>query len=208
MSAAELNLRDALEEWREAGTLERYGWTHLNDLGPTLIMPLGILNSIIDSETQWDGVDRYGDEIVALISRICPRPSVQTPLTTPMPPRQSSSTHGLNTKPDPTSSVSTELGPTVPAEEKTDVVHVVELDMIVSDVAITHHEFTKYLYDPDRYIACLDKFFSVPYHQSCLRWVAAIGPDRSPLELHAHSFDLLIIWLIASIFVMGFSSYD
>ncbi|KAF8871815.1 hypothetical protein BD779DRAFT_1680084 [Infundibulicybe gibba] len=95
-------------------------------------MPLGILNSIIDSvhyfkihttddlakETQWDEVDRYGDEIVALISRICPCSFVKTPLTTPTPPHPVSSIHGLNTKPDPTSFISTELEPTVPAEEK------------------------------------------------------------------------------------------
>ncbi|KAI5982404.1 P-loop containing nucleoside triphosphate hydrolase protein [Pisolithus albus] len=76
-------LQNALDEWREQTTSAVYGWHHLNDIGPSIVMcntTLGRIvncahhhkiNSIQDlrRETAWPDADRYGGEVLSLIQR-------------------------------------------------------------------------------------------------------------------------------------------
>ncbi|KAF8240353.1 hypothetical protein L208DRAFT_1233455, partial [Tricholoma matsutake] len=73
-----------------------YGWAHLHDLGPTLIMLNEVLNRIIDcahyrkinstselkNETRWDEIEQCGDEVLEIIQHLCPQVSAASPLTT------------------------------------------------------------------------------------------------------------------------------
>ncbi|KAF8219277.1 hypothetical protein L208DRAFT_1341853, partial [Tricholoma matsutake] len=89
-------LREALDNWWEKATAARYGWAHLHDLGPTLIMPNEVLNRIIDcahyhkinstselkNETRWDEIEQCGDEVLEIIQCLRPQVSAASPLTT------------------------------------------------------------------------------------------------------------------------------
>ncbi|KAF8233808.1 hypothetical protein L208DRAFT_1265278, partial [Tricholoma matsutake] len=71
----------ALDDWWEKATATQYGWAHLHDLGPTLIIPNEVLNCIIDcahyckinltselkNKTQWDEIEQCGDEVLEII---------------------------------------------------------------------------------------------------------------------------------------------
>ncbi|KAF8961254.1 hypothetical protein BDZ97DRAFT_1621327, partial [Flammula alnicola] len=68
MSASNIQLRNALEDWREAATEQHYGYSSLVDFGGTLVMPTDVLNQIVvcahfgkittkddlAKETRWD----------------------------------------------------------------------------------------------------------------------------------------------------------
>ncbi|KAG1803246.1 uncharacterized protein BJ212DRAFT_1285275 [Suillus subaureus] len=96
----DLVLQDALDDWHEQKTISTYSWSHLNDLGPSLVLPNCMLdrivncahhhkiNSIFDlkKETGWMDSDRFGNEIITLIQRHAPpiaSPFVTTPLSYP-----------------------------------------------------------------------------------------------------------------------------
>ncbi|KAG1880833.1 hypothetical protein F4604DRAFT_1578316 [Suillus subluteus] len=91
---------DALDDWREQKTISTYGWSHLNDLGPSLVLPNCTLDRIVDcahhrkinsildlkKETGWTDSDRFGNEIITLIQRHAPpiaSPFVTMPLSYP-----------------------------------------------------------------------------------------------------------------------------
>ena len=90
MTSADFVLRDALEDWREEATIAHYGHAQLRDMGPTLVMPNDVLAQIVDCahhfkiktlddlsrETRWDEAERYGQEVISLITEH--RPAVQT----------------------------------------------------------------------------------------------------------------------------------
>ncbi|KIK79807.1 hypothetical protein PAXRUDRAFT_16125 [Paxillus rubicundulus Ve08.2h10] len=90
-------LLDALDGWREQTTATIYGWHHLNDMGPSIMMCNATIECIIDCahhcmitsvpelkrETGWFDADQFGGEIIALIqSHTAPLPTsfVSTPL--------------------------------------------------------------------------------------------------------------------------------
>jgi hypothetical protein len=98
--ASDLDLQDVLDDWREQKTISTYGWSHLSDLGPSLVLPNCMLDRIIDcahhhkinsildlkKETGWMDSDRFGNEIITLIQRHAPpttSPFVTTPLRHP-----------------------------------------------------------------------------------------------------------------------------
>ncbi|KAG1883258.1 hypothetical protein F4604DRAFT_1879014 [Suillus subluteus] len=108
--APDLALQDALDDWREEKTISIYGWAHLSDLGPSLILPNSTLDRIVDcahhrkirstldlkKETGWTDADRFGSEIIMLIQRHAPpdaSPFAMTPLS------RSSSTANTNVPP-------------------------------------------------------------------------------------------------------------
>ncbi|KAG1839904.1 hypothetical protein DFJ58DRAFT_667460 [Suillus subalutaceus] len=97
MAAHDIILQDALDDWREKKTISTYGWAHLNDLGPSLVMPNSMLDRIIDcahyyklnsvhdvkKETGWMDADKFSAEIVALVQRHAlpvASPCARTPL--------------------------------------------------------------------------------------------------------------------------------
>ncbi|KAI6123009.1 hypothetical protein EDD17DRAFT_1780857 [Pisolithus thermaeus] len=91
------NSAAALEEWREQTTAAVYGWHHLYDIGPSIMMCSAMLECIVDCahhhklssiqdlkrETGWPDADQYRGEILSLIQRhVAPlaSPFVSTPL--------------------------------------------------------------------------------------------------------------------------------
>ncbi|KAG6822549.1 hypothetical protein H0H93_005337, partial [Arthromyces matolae] len=76
MTPQDYALLDALNDWRDTATIERYGIPHLKDYGSTLIMPESVLDRILIcaqhskiqsveelvKETQWDEARLYGDQ--------------------------------------------------------------------------------------------------------------------------------------------------
>jgi ATP-dependent DNA helicase RecQ len=96
--ASDLALLDALYDWREEKTISIYGWAHLSDLGPSLVLPNSMLDRIVDcahhrkihsvlelkKETGWTDADRFGNEVVLLIQSLAPpgaSPFAMTPLS-------------------------------------------------------------------------------------------------------------------------------
>ncbi|KAG1785091.1 uncharacterized protein HD556DRAFT_1250440 [Suillus plorans] len=104
-------LQDVLDEWREQKTVDVYGWHHLNDLGPTIVMPNTMLDHVVDcahhhklqnivdlkKETGWTDTGKFGEEVIALIKKYVPLPHsalftatplrlISTPITTPQLP--------------------------------------------------------------------------------------------------------------------------
>ena len=102
-------LHDALEDWREDWTVQRYGNAHFRDLGPSLAMPNEVLDHIVvcahhqkissiadlRTEMRWDDIDHdgWGLEVVALIQMWCP---THPPLMTTTPMQQPSTMHPLS----------------------------------------------------------------------------------------------------------------
>jgi len=98
MSTLDLQLREALEDWRSLKTEDVYGYSGLVDFGPTLVMPAEVVERVIHcshyskilnvaelkKETRWDDADKWGAEVIEIITRIYPatRPP---PLTTTIP---------------------------------------------------------------------------------------------------------------------------
>ncbi|KAI6109395.1 hypothetical protein EDD16DRAFT_1479995 [Pisolithus croceorrhizus] len=101
----------AAEEWREQMTAAVYGWHHLYDIGPSIMMCSAMLECIVDCthhhklssiqdlkrETGWLDADQYGGEILSLIQRhIAPlaSPFISTPLQqTISPPNVLATSH-------------------------------------------------------------------------------------------------------------------
>ncbi|KAG2064808.1 hypothetical protein BDR04DRAFT_1034370 [Suillus decipiens] len=96
----DLVLQDAFDDWCEQKTISTYGWSHLNDLGPSPVLPNCTLDCIVDcahhckinsildlkKETGWTDSNRFGNEIITLIQRHAPpitSPFVTTPLSYP-----------------------------------------------------------------------------------------------------------------------------
>ncbi|KAG1806002.1 uncharacterized protein BJ212DRAFT_1283124, partial [Suillus subaureus] len=96
--ASDLALLDALYDWHEEKTISIYGWAHLSDLSPSLVLPNSMLDHIIDcihhhkihsvlelkKETWWMDADRFGNEVVLLIQMLAPpgaSPFAITPLS-------------------------------------------------------------------------------------------------------------------------------
>ena len=106
-------LQDTLEDWWESKTTAVYGWACLNDHGPSLVMPLSILDQIVDCthhhklqsaqdlkwEMGWTDVEKFGDEIIVLVklhAAPCSSPFVSTPLRN-MPSSTGISTPNIHT---------------------------------------------------------------------------------------------------------------
>jgi len=132
-------LHNALEEWREVKTKDQYGEAHLEDLGPTLVMPTSVLNHIMDcsyyfkigstadlkKETRWDESDWWGDEVVKMIQRLRLHPpsavlmtNAPCPLTTTAPHALSNQNAGLALGPGALPSVGEAVPPKVCAKAK------------------------------------------------------------------------------------------
>ena len=85
----DMNLRDALNDFREQETIKKFGKSRLKHSGPGLIMPNDILQRIVDCvhaqkiinkddlqlETRWTRIDLFADAVLAIID-ICRRPSL------------------------------------------------------------------------------------------------------------------------------------
>ncbi|KIJ62203.1 hypothetical protein HYDPIDRAFT_53733, partial [Hydnomerulius pinastri MD-312] len=107
-------LQDALDEWREQKTATVYGWHHLNDIGPSIIMCTTTLERIVDCahhrkinsinelkrETGWPDADQFGNEVIAIIHRHAAPPTLPF-VSTPLRPTTSST---LNSTPAAASS--------------------------------------------------------------------------------------------------------
>jgi len=75
------DLQDALDQWREKTTATVFGWAHLNDMGPSILMCSATLEHIIDCahyhkinsvldlkrEIGWLDADEFGSAIITLI---------------------------------------------------------------------------------------------------------------------------------------------
>ncbi|KIM61143.1 hypothetical protein SCLCIDRAFT_122899, partial [Scleroderma citrinum Foug A] len=88
---------EALDNWHEEKTILEYGWPHLKDIGPCVIMTDETVNWIVDcahyhkvqsladlkKETGWVDIDQFSNEIIELINTHSPLPAtpfVSTPL--------------------------------------------------------------------------------------------------------------------------------
>ena len=104
MEKKELDLCDALEDWREAKAVSERGAAYMMDYGAGFILPTTTLDRIVDCahqlklrttddlrrETCWSGAALYGEEVLAIVNRLIPQPSnlpllIQTPLPSPWP---------------------------------------------------------------------------------------------------------------------------
>jgi len=110
-------------------TVSLHGEGFLYDLGPGLVMPTGILDRIVAcahthkiktvadlwKETNWSGVECYGNQIVDLILHHVPIPVVTSPFTSvPLP-------QSGNAAPSALLQLSNEGTPTVPTASTTAV---------------------------------------------------------------------------------------
>jgi hypothetical protein len=109
MSTNAIRLRDALQDWRDTTTQQRYGYASLIDFGGTLVMPTDVLDRIVAcahagkiatkddlaKETRWDEVELYSPEILKLIEDFKPPAIMQPP---PLQPRVRSSKDRAKTK--------------------------------------------------------------------------------------------------------------
>jgi hypothetical protein len=80
-----MELRNALNEFREKETIKKFGLSCLKNSGPGLIMPDAVLKRIVDCahmrkignkddlqiETRWSRVESFADNILALIKTHC-----------------------------------------------------------------------------------------------------------------------------------------
>src|SRR5258705_7684186 len=104
MGPKDHELCDALEDWREEKTRKIHGESHLIDIGPSLIMPDGVLDRIVacahylkiksvedlKRETHWSKTNQFGTEVLSLIHHIIPVPVTSAVFTTaPLQPRRS-----------------------------------------------------------------------------------------------------------------------
>ncbi|KAG1862650.1 P-loop containing nucleoside triphosphate hydrolase protein [Suillus subluteus] len=86
MGPKEYELCEALEDWREEKMAEKYGHSHLIDIGPSIIMSDSILDHLVNcahhekiktiedlrKETHWPATAKYGPEVLTIIHRIIP----------------------------------------------------------------------------------------------------------------------------------------
>lgn len=100
----QMDLRDALDAFREAKTIAIFGLANLRDLGPSLIMSNDVLERIIDcsrarkissreelvKETRWHRAAEDGEEILTIVRshqpQIAPLPSILL-ISSPLRPR-------------------------------------------------------------------------------------------------------------------------
>lgn len=128
MGPKEYELCEALEDWREEKMAEKYGRSHLIDIGPSIIMSDSILDRLVNcahhekiktiedfrKETHWLATDKYGPEVLAIIHRIIPVKVVSVALTnTPLQRRP------LSTVANPPRGGNVALPSTVSAVKKT-----------------------------------------------------------------------------------------
>ncbi|KAG1764631.1 hypothetical protein EDD22DRAFT_775836, partial [Suillus occidentalis] len=90
--------QDALDEWCEQKTVKVYGWYHLNDLSPTVVILNTMLDHIVDyvhyhkiqnvldlkKKTGWMDVKNFGEEVIAIIKKYVPPPHSVLFVTTPL----------------------------------------------------------------------------------------------------------------------------
>jgi hypothetical protein len=110
MGPKEYELCEALEDWREEKMAEKYGHSHLIDIGPATIMADSVLDHLVNcahhekiitiedlhKETHWLATDKFGSEVLATIHHIIPAkvikcvaltntPLQRFPLASPVP---------------------------------------------------------------------------------------------------------------------------
>ncbi|KAJ7800013.1 hypothetical protein B0H13DRAFT_2390679 [Mycena leptocephala] len=106
--ARDMQLRDALHEFRRAATVMKFSRAVLKNSGPGVVMSNEVLQRIVDCahwhkidsteqlerETRWAGVPDFGAKVVALINEHCPKPAVPAePDSTPFAVRDD---NGIN----------------------------------------------------------------------------------------------------------------
>lgn len=98
MNRTDTQLKEALEEWREAATIQKYGPAYFQDFGPSLIMPNEVLDRIIlcahakkiateadiIKETVWSKAATFATEVVAIIHRHNPPPAAPALVLEPL----------------------------------------------------------------------------------------------------------------------------
>jgi hypothetical protein len=76
----------ALDDWWEKTMIALYGHALLQDISSSLTMPTNVLNRIVNCarafkmkmlddlqpETRWDGVDKWGSDVISLVERLRP----------------------------------------------------------------------------------------------------------------------------------------
>ncbi|KAG1723960.1 hypothetical protein EDB19DRAFT_1915826 [Suillus lakei] len=89
---SDLALLDALYDWHEEKTISIYGWAHLSDLGPSLVLPNSTLDHIVDcthhhkihitldlkKETGWTDADRFGNDVGNILAAALQRPILRS----------------------------------------------------------------------------------------------------------------------------------
>lgn len=93
--SSDRSLREALDDWHEEKTILEYGWPHLKDIGPCVIMTDETVDRIVDcahyhkvqsladlkKETGWVDADRFSNEIIELTNTHSPLPATPFVLT-------------------------------------------------------------------------------------------------------------------------------
>jgi ATP-dependent DNA helicase RecQ len=96
--ASDMNLRDALHNFRREVVQTKFGLACLKDMGPGVFMANEVLQRVVDcaheykietkddlaKETQWTGVHNHAADVIALIKTHRPKP-LPTPLLTSTP---------------------------------------------------------------------------------------------------------------------------
>lgn len=95
MGQKELELCNALEEWRLGKVVEEYGKACAMDYGPGAVLPTALLDQIVDcahhlklrtiddlrKETRWSSTALYGVEVLAVVNKFIPQPQSVVTLT-------------------------------------------------------------------------------------------------------------------------------
>jgi hypothetical protein len=95
MGPKEYELCEVLEDWREEKMAEKYGCSHLIDIGPSIIMSDSILNCFVNcahhekmktiedlcKENHWPATDKYRPEVLNIIHHIIPVKVISVALT-------------------------------------------------------------------------------------------------------------------------------
>ena len=102
MGSRDTDLRQALHKWR-LDELKKNGWGGDHFFGPNRILPMSILNRVVDlaheckltsvqslvDHTSWREANKYGEEILALVRTHAPPPNPIIHPPTPSFPSQS-----------------------------------------------------------------------------------------------------------------------
>lgn len=96
MTAADIALNEALEQWREDKTITTYGYAYAQDIGPALIMPNEILDRIVlcahdnklvtaadfTKEILWTKAAAFAVEIIKIVHQHIPPPTASALVST------------------------------------------------------------------------------------------------------------------------------
>ncbi|KIK76826.1 hypothetical protein PAXRUDRAFT_17914 [Paxillus rubicundulus Ve08.2h10] len=117
-------LLDAIDQWQEQTIASVYGWHHLNDMGPSILMCNAIIEHIVDCahhckiasvqelkrETGWSDADQFGGEVITLVQRHT-APLATPFVSTPLRPITSSTINATQALQVPSLLHTTQAGP-------------------------------------------------------------------------------------------------